>query len=156
MPQQRALSSMQWPLDGSLTANSARPRVIDAILAIPDDVPTGELGPANAFRALIEICLGDYEEGRNISDRELHKRVRFPPSSMHKYSSYRALLLRWACAMPTTSLTICALRCVVAVGMVPIRRAIVCSGVQGRGRTPRSRGSPPGATPAALGDVSKR
>ena len=39
-------------------------KVIDAILAIPDDVPAVELAPANAFRALIEICLGDYEQGR--------------------------------------------------------------------------------------------
>ena len=39
-------------------------RVVDALVALPDDVPAVELAPANAFRALIEICLGDYEQGR--------------------------------------------------------------------------------------------
>ena len=39
-------------------------RAVDAMLALPDDVPAVELAPANAFRALIEVCLSDYERGR--------------------------------------------------------------------------------------------
>jgi adenylate cyclase len=39
-------------------------QVIDAILALPDDVPTAEIVAAQALRGVIEICLGDSKEGR--------------------------------------------------------------------------------------------
>ncbi|OMC25251.1 ATP-binding protein [Mycobacterium colombiense] len=39
-------------------------RAIDAILALPDDVPPNETVAAQALRGVIEICLGDSEEGR--------------------------------------------------------------------------------------------
>jgi adenylate cyclase len=38
-------------------------RVIDAILALPDDVPANEIIAAQVLRGLIEICLGDSDEG---------------------------------------------------------------------------------------------
>lgn len=38
-------------------------RVIDAILTLPDDVPTNETIAAQVLRGVIEICLGDSEEG---------------------------------------------------------------------------------------------
>jgi adenylate cyclase len=39
-------------------------RDIDAILALADGVPTAELASADALRGVIEMCLGDYEQGR--------------------------------------------------------------------------------------------
>jgi adenylate cyclase len=39
-------------------------QVIDAILALTDDVPMAEIAPAQALRGVIEICLGDSKEGR--------------------------------------------------------------------------------------------
>ena len=41
-------------------------RVIDAILALPDDVPKHELVAAQVLRGVIQICLGDSEEGRRL------------------------------------------------------------------------------------------
>jgi adenylate cyclase len=44
-------------------------RVIDAILALPDDVPANEIIAAQVLRGLIEICLGDSDEGtRRLRD----------------------------------------------------------------------------------------
>ncbi len=42
-------------------------RVIDAILALPHDVPTVELAPPKHFVDAIEICLGDYRAGQTAS-----------------------------------------------------------------------------------------
>jgi adenylate cyclase len=39
-------------------------RAIDAILALAHEVPTPEIASADALRGVIEICLGDREEGR--------------------------------------------------------------------------------------------
>ncbi|MFZ1178210.1 MAG: adenylyl cyclase, partial [Mycobacterium sp.] len=39
-------------------------QVIDAILALPDEVPAVEIAAAQALRGVIEICLGDSKEGR--------------------------------------------------------------------------------------------
>ena len=54
-------------------------KVIDAILALPDDVPTVELAPANALRGVIEICLGDYEQGRRHLREATEQARALPP-----------------------------------------------------------------------------
>ena len=54
-------------------------RAVDAILAMPDDVPTVELAPANALRALIEICLGDYKQGREHLRKGIAQARALPP-----------------------------------------------------------------------------
>ena len=41
-------------------------QVIDAILALPDDVPKHELVAAQVLRGVIGMCLGDSEEGRRL------------------------------------------------------------------------------------------
>jgi adenylate cyclase len=41
-------------------------RVIDAILALPNDVPKHELVAAQILRGVIQICLGGSEEGRRL------------------------------------------------------------------------------------------
>ena len=47
-------------------------QVVDAILALPPEELTDELALADAIRGMIEVCLGDYEQGR----RHLRERIR--------------------------------------------------------------------------------
>ncbi len=61
--------------------------VIDAILALPDDVPMIEIVPAQALRGVIKICLGEYEPGiRHL--REATERARELPPVNFAYVSH--------------------------------------------------------------------
>ncbi len=70
-------------------------RDIDAILALGHEVPTPEVASAEALRGVIEMCLGDYEQGRRHllegteQARGLHP-VRY--ASMLHYSGTMAAL----------------------------------------------------------------
>ena len=86
-------------------------QVIDAILALPDDVPAVEIVPARALRGVIEICLGDYEPGRRHLREATEQARALPPSSMHTSRIFGAPWRRWACARLMTWLTTCARRC---------------------------------------------
>jgi adenylate cyclase len=54
-------------------------RVIDAILALAPEVPAVELAPAKALRGVIEICLGDSEQGRRHLREGIEQARALPP-----------------------------------------------------------------------------
>ena len=66
-------------------------KVIDAILALPQGVPTVELASAQALRGLIEICVAEYEQGRRHL-REVTDQVRVLDPVRHAQ-----LLTYWGC-----------------------------------------------------------
>ena len=65
-------------------------RVIEAILALPQDKLTVELAIADTLRGLIEICSGDYERGQQHL-REGNERARVLPPVSHA-----AVLSHWS------------------------------------------------------------
>jgi adenylate cyclase len=54
-------------------------QVIDAILALPQEVPAVEIALASAIRGSIEICLGDYELGRRHLRERIEQARSLPP-----------------------------------------------------------------------------
>jgi adenylate cyclase len=65
-------------------------RVIDAIVALPHEELIVELAISDTLRGLIEICLGDYEQGR------LHLRQGTDEARVLPPVSYAAVLAYWA------------------------------------------------------------
>ena len=63
-------------------------QVIDAILALPHEVPTVELASADALRGAIEICLGDYEQGRRHLREGIEQARALHPSAMQQVLVY--------------------------------------------------------------------
>jgi adenylate cyclase len=59
-------------------------KVVDAILALPQEVPAVEIALASAIRGSIEICLGDYELGRRHLREPIEQGVSLPlPPVVH-------------------------------------------------------------------------
>jgi adenylate cyclase len=59
-------------------------KAIDAISALPGDVPAVELAPAQALRGVIEILLGDYESGgRHLREASEQARALAPVNNAH-------------------------------------------------------------------------
>jgi adenylate cyclase len=54
-------------------------KVIDAILALPQEVPAVEIALASAIRGSIEICLGGYELGRRHLRERIEQARSLPP-----------------------------------------------------------------------------
>jgi adenylate cyclase len=54
-------------------------KVVDAILALPQEVPAVEIALASAIRGSIEICLGDYELGRRHLRERIEQARSLPP-----------------------------------------------------------------------------
>jgi adenylate cyclase len=70
-------------------------RVVDAILALAPEVPAVELAPAKALRGVIEICLGDSEQGRRHLREGIEQARALPPvnfASVVHYSGAMAAL----------------------------------------------------------------
>jgi adenylate cyclase len=70
-------------------------RVIDAILALAPEVPAVELAPAKALRGVIEICLGDSNQGRRHLREGIEQARALPPvnfASVLHYSGAMAAL----------------------------------------------------------------
>ena len=65
-------------------------RVIDAILALPQEEPTMELAVANAVRGYVEICCGESDQGR-LHLREGIERAR----ALHPVD-YAIILIYWS------------------------------------------------------------
>jgi adenylate cyclase len=53
--------------------------VVDAIFALPQEVPAVEMALANAIRGSVEICLGDYELGRRHLRQPIEQACSLPP-----------------------------------------------------------------------------
>ncbi len=68
-------------------------RVIESILALPDEEPIVELSIADTLRGLIEICLGDYEQGRR------HLREGTEQARVLQPVSYAAALAYWVAVL---------------------------------------------------------
>jgi adenylate cyclase len=64
-------------------------QVTDEILALPQKEPTVELAIADTLRGLIEICLGDYEQGRRHLRKGTDEARELPPVT------YAAALAYW-------------------------------------------------------------
>jgi len=54
-------------------------KVVDAMLALPQDIPAVEIALASAIRGSIEICLGDYEPGRRHLRERIEQARSLPP-----------------------------------------------------------------------------
>jgi adenylate cyclase len=95
-------------------------RVIDAILALPDDVPADEMVAARVLRGVIEICLGDSEEGRRHFRQGIEQAHTLGPLNyalVSHYSGTVAVLGMWK-ADDLVDETREALRCAESLGDV--------------------------------------
>ncbi|MCV7199434.1 adenylate/guanylate cyclase domain-containing protein [Mycobacterium angelicum] len=93
-------------------------RVIDAILALPDDVPANEKVAALVLRAVIEMCIGDTELGRRNFQEGIAQAHTLPPLNyvmVSHYSGTVAMLGMWR-ADDLLDETREALRCAEALG----------------------------------------
>lgn len=63
-------------------------RAIDAILALPDDVPPNETVAAQVLRGVIEICLGDSEEGQRHFQKGMEQAATLGPLNYAMVSHY--------------------------------------------------------------------
>jgi adenylate cyclase len=68
-------------------------RVIDTILALPQDEPTMELAVANSVRGYIEICRGECEQGRQRLRQGIEQARALHPVNYAIISVYRASLV---------------------------------------------------------------
>lgn len=63
-------------------------RVIDAILALPDEVPANEVTAAQVLRAVVEMCIGDAELGRRHFQEGLEQAHTLGPLNYVMVSHY--------------------------------------------------------------------
>lgn len=63
-------------------------RAIDAILALPDDVPPNETVAAQVLRGVIEMCLGDSEEGQRHFQKGMEQAATLGPLNYAMVSHY--------------------------------------------------------------------
>ena len=86
----KSIISFRWPMARFANCEfDAALQVIDAILALPHEEPTVELATADTLRGFIEICLGDYEQGRRHLREGTEQARVLPPVS---YAAVMTLL----------------------------------------------------------------
>ena len=86
-------------------------QVIDALLALPQDVPTMELALASAIGAPSRSASGDHEHGRRLLRESFQRARALPPACQAVAWAYHGLMAAWGYVKPRIWSARCATLC---------------------------------------------